>query len=979
MHGVVLDAPLSRRSGTDLVLQVLGCHFPSLFDDDEEEEEKVVGILKPHIISMGNVVDIYEGSQPDGLSFCTATSVSDSSLHHSIWKSFRVISSRVESILFSISFQHVEGMYQSFSKMDNERSFPSYLFCQYLFPGRQLDLCHWIVTGLVLKSLKQHFRRGPPGQGFIVESRASRRSKSLFAWKLLWDSVWKDKEEWYSKSAYERGRLISMSPLLFVDAVQWIGHLEQCLYEGHLDKEAQVVLKSLNVTPSLQSLCCLLEECGSMIPSSTELQLLPSFEEEWMHPIIRQREKRMESSCSHKLNHHHSLHSYCFDTQDSIALDDAISVERVNDHYVIVSVHIIDVASYIPTGCPLDEEARRREETLYMKNKTFHMLPPKWLRLLSFSTEWNNDTLAARFHIDISHTCKVIKEELVPMQIPPIHRCYRFSPTGLTIVDKEEETMMMENDWNILWTFICFDQQQPQSIPRPISKMNIEYLLDYYLTRASALIRKHVLSSSMMICSFQQDKEVNKFQRMIRKNKKRLGTRPLRKYEDLMIQRLCIGKETTWKDVLQYYENKKDRMKHIRLVKIYNRFFQQWVFQRGCRMNEKPFYVMSDIWEYHPIIKRKDNLERRKKYPMVTLRIYLWDWNDIPLFCPSNYSLPKPQELDEETEKTCLGALSHLAFDEPSTTEKIQDWQEKGKAFYIKKKYKQAIDCYTKALHEWQKETGLDPWTGCVLYSNRAAAQLALKNYGKALEDCQQSLALGTFEKSYYRGCIAALAIQKWKQAQVLLQQAKENNALEYKRIVELEEKIATQSRQQEEEKRREVQLQLEKKTNLQSLINALKDRNIRLGLPLFVTQKWSSYFQPQILSNDELSWPVLFVYPVYEGQSDLLENCVENVKLCELLALLFSKRAPWDYRGLYHQEHLKVFYYTNWTPCLEEMNSAVEYLYSNKNGNIEASPIAENEMGSKIVVSQQLSLSQIISRKDYVVPLYPVFFVMPS
>jgi len=73
------------------------------------------------------------------------------------------------------------------------------------------------------------------------------------------------------------------------------------------------------------------------------------------------------------------------------------------------------------------------------------------------------------------------------------------------------------------------------------------------------------------------------------------------------------------------------------------------------------------------------------------------------------------------------------------------------------RKYIQAIQCYTEALKEWDKtnrndvDGGCESWIACVLYSNRAAAQLALKNYGKALEDCKQSLKLGCFEKSYYR------------------------------------------------------------------------------------------------------------------------------------------------------------------------------------------------------------------------------------
>jgi len=62
------------------------------------------------------------------------------------------------------------------------------------------------------------------------------------------------------------------------------------------------------------------------------------------------------------------------------------------------------------------------------------------------------------------------------------------------------------------------------------------------------------------------------------------------------------------------------------------------------------------------------------------------EWKDIPLlFMDTNQSaqrLPKPEELDEETEKSCLGALSHLQYDEPSTIEKIENSKEKGNGLF---------------------------------------------------------------------------------------------------------------------------------------------------------------------------------------------------------------------------------------------------------------------------------------------------------
>lgn len=380
------------------------------------------------------------------------------------------------------------------------------------------------------------------------------------------------------------------------------------------------------------------------------------------------------------------------------------------------------------------------------------------------------------------------------------------------------------------------------------------------------------------------------------------------------------------------------------------------------------------------------------------------EWKDIPLlFMDTNQSaqrLPKPEELDEETEKSCLGALSHLQYDEPSTIEKIENWKEKGNGLFQKRKYIQAIQCYTEALKEWDKtnrndvDGGCESWIACVLYSNRAAAQLALKNYGKALEDCKQSLKLGCFEKSYYRGCIAALAMNKWKEAETLLRQAKEKHALDHKTIARLEEKAKAQRTKEERKWQVMQQKQQQLRLQIKVVVDALEQRKIRLGLPLYVSQKYKPKdFIPQVCSSSSsaaeeeeqpprqqgMSWPVLFVYPLHE-QSDLVENCHEDVSLDQLLSMLWEKQPPWDDHGIYKKEQVEVFYYTQWTRCLEDVKFAVEYLYFHCHGDVDT--CQHVDMGEKIVLSSrscsQQTLLEIISRKDYVVPLYPVLMMVP-
>lgn len=227
--------------------------------------------------------------------------------------------------------------------------------------------------------------------------------------------------------------------------------------------------------------------------------------------------------------------------------------------------------------------------------------------------EWYNDTFAARFHFDTSQPYyKPIKEELVHMRIPPIHSRYDLAQDWNSgqVLGCWDETI--SKDWNILWACVS-------SCSNPTTgdiSSNIQWLLDTYLTKASILFQKQL---GAMIPSMESI-----FHR------KRLATRPLRNYEDLMIQRLLLSyptdKQTTiWRDIQQYYQNKKNQMKHIRLSILYTQFFQQLVFQRGWldTTRQQVHRVWSNTWEYDAPTNN-NNKQTNTEKGKLNLRIYLW-------------------------------------------------------------------------------------------------------------------------------------------------------------------------------------------------------------------------------------------------------------------------------------------------------------------------------------------------------------------
>ena len=76
--------------------------------------------------------------------------------------------------------------------------------------------------------------------------------------------------------------------------------------------------------------------------------------------------------------------------------------------------------------------------------------------------------------------------------------------------------------------------------------------------------------------------------------------------------------------------------------------------------------------------------------------------------------------------------------------ETAKDWKDKGNGLVKEKKYKEALDCYSKAIE-------IDP-NDPILYSNRSAMHLNLSEFDKAIEDAEKAISLKPeYAKAYLR------------------------------------------------------------------------------------------------------------------------------------------------------------------------------------------------------------------------------------
>ncbi|KAI5072407.1 hypothetical protein GOP47_0012513, partial [Adiantum capillus-veneris] len=180
--------------------------------------------------------------------------------------------------------------------------------------------------------------------------------------------------------------------------------------------------------------------------------------------------------------------------------------------------------------------------------------------------------------------------------------------------------------------------------------------------------------------------------------------------------------------------------------------------------------------------------------------------------------------------------------------------KEKGNEYVKmgKKYYKDALDCYTRAL----QQKSMDAVNSSILYANRAHVHLLLGNNRHALDDAQQAIQVNKANvKAYFRGAKAGLGLESLSEAMRLcslgLDQEPNNVELSKLRIVienKLKESAVFEERIASEVAKAEV------------LSSVIADRGVSVGKPAF--REHVNGRKPWLDDSKLLHWPVLFLYP---------------------------------------------------------------------------------------------------------------------
>lgn len=129
--------------------------------------------------------------------------------------------------------------------------------------------------------------------------------------------------------------------------------------------------------------------------------------------------------------------TFTIDPFDAKDFDDALSYEVLKNGNIEVGVHIADVSHYVQPGTPMDEEAYKRGNSVYLEDRVIPMLPEQ-LSNVACSLRPNEDKYAFSAVFELDKEGKVIKEWFGKTVIHSDHR-YAYEDAQAVIEGKDDE------------------------------------------------------------------------------------------------------------------------------------------------------------------------------------------------------------------------------------------------------------------------------------------------------------------------------------------------------------------------------------------------------------------------------------------------------------------------------------------------------------------------------------------------------------
>lgn len=126
-------------------------------------------------------------------------------------------------------------------------------------------------------------------------------------------------------------------------------------------------------------------------------------------------------------------------------VEEAIHIKKLSSEYIELGVHIVDASRYIAPKSPLDIEASKRGVSVFLKSRTYNMLPEAFNRNISFQTGRKSLALSIVFKLEIQ-SARVIETWIGESIIKP-QSIITFDDMEKVLLDKANSVPAHNKDY----------------------------------------------------------------------------------------------------------------------------------------------------------------------------------------------------------------------------------------------------------------------------------------------------------------------------------------------------------------------------------------------------------------------------------------------------------------------------------------------------------------------------------------------------
>ena len=173
---------------------------------------------------------------------------------------------------------------------------------------------------------------------------------------------------------------------------------------------------------------------------------------------------------------------FTIDGADAKDLDDAVSIEKTENGNYILGVHIADVSHYVAEDGPLDKEALKRGNSVYLIDQVIPMLPKELSNGICSLTS-GEDRLTLSIDMEITPKGDVVSHKIYEAVI---RTCERMTYTDVSDILENEDVDLIKRYQNIYRELLLMNELAKVLKKKRVQRGSLDFDLDESYIRLDA-------------------------------------------------------------------------------------------------------------------------------------------------------------------------------------------------------------------------------------------------------------------------------------------------------------------------------------------------------------------------------------------------------------------------------------------------------------------------------------------------------------